>query len=210
MNYDGTMLEVKTSLVSYRRYRTWILLFYLCIFLPVTGLLVSNPKLKSRQAKDHAIFQHFAENRFIVDNIDLLRNIGTGTGIVGFVALFLTFHFAQQSFYQGFFNVNTVRVNVNGAIFHFQKIQSLKFTINSPKVFGDRSAKQGFQNWIEFVDNGTMHKYEFFLKNTVMEDELLSLLEKIKNTYGSVEIKIVETQKSWFRKLQEELGIDPQ
>ncbi len=210
MNYDGTVLEIKTSLVSYKKYRNWMSLFNLFVFVGCMGVLVGAPKMKSMQAKDHMVFQYFSENRFIVNNIELLRNIGTGTAIIAFVTMLLTLHFAQQSFHQGFFNVNTVRVNVNGAIFHLQNIQSLKFTFNSPKVFGDRSAKQGFQNWIEFFQNGEKHKYEFFLKNTVMEDELLSLLEEIKNSYGSVEIKIIETQKSWFRKLQEELGIDPQ
>jgi len=213
MNYAGTVQEIKTNLVSYRLFNRSMLILYFSGLLSIASWLVGDPDSRghrNRKIENHIIFSHLKENKFVVNNYELLRRIGYGLCVISVIVMLFSVSYAHGCSNLGFFKLNRLRVNVNGEIFPLQKIQSLRFTINSPRVFGDRSEKQGFQNWIEFKDNGKQHRYEFFLKNTVMEDELLLLLEEIKNTYGSVDIKVIETKKSWFLKLQEELGIEPQ
>jgi hypothetical protein len=205
--------EVKTTLVNYRIYKVFVNLSLICYCLLFVGYVISDAqrhRVHPSKVENHLVFKHFSKNKSIVTNYERLRNIGVATFIISIVAAVLFFHFAQQCFNRGFFKVNQIRVNINGDIFQLQDCSSLKFTINSVKVYGKRSAKEGFRNWIEFVANGKEYCHEFYLETWTMEDSLLKLLEEIKAQHVNTEIKIIESKKSWFTKLLEELGIDPQ
>jgi hypothetical protein len=205
--------EVKTTLANYKLYRTYMILLYLSGFFGITGYIASDhTRYRTHPSKieNHLMFHHFSKSKFVVENYETLKNIGAAIYIVSIVAGLLFIHFAQRCFNRGFFKISQLRVNINGDIFQWQELTALNFTINSPKTYGNRSAKQGFQNWIEFVVKGKEHRYEFYLETWTMEDNLLKILEGIKTEHIKAQIKIIETKKSWFTKLVEELGIDPQ
>jgi hypothetical protein len=212
MNRVSEIYELKTNLVNYKVYITCFYLLFIFGFLVFASFAVADSDsrwIANRKIDNHMVFKYFSKNRFIVHNYDALRRVGTVTFFFSLAAGFIVFYISQRSFNLGFFKINISRVNINGEIFQWHEIASLKFTINSPKTYGERSARQGFQNWIEFMVNGKLHKHEFYLENMVMEDELLKLLEEIKK-HSIPEIKIIETRKLWFVKLAEELGIDSQ
>jgi hypothetical protein len=206
-------IEIKTTLVNYRAYRTYIFLVYFSTFMFFVGMIVSDAKqhrVQPSTIEGHLIFKHFKKSKFIVNNFETLMNIGTATFVSSLLGMLLFSSFAFRCFNSGFFNINIVRVNVNGEIFYWQEISSLKVTINSPKAYGTRSAMQGFKNWIEFIKAGETHKYEFYLETWTMEDQLLKLLKEMNGMGIRAQVKVIDTKKIWFMKILEELGIDPQ
>jgi hypothetical protein len=151
-----------------------------------------------------------SHNEFIKNNRELLENISFWIGLGG---LFLTWFFLfkwNNSKELGFLKINDVRLNVDGAIFYWTDVQSVSFTIKSPKVFGFRSFRYGFGNWIECVHKGHLHKYEFRIETQVMEDMILEIINDVTTKRGKAKIKIVSAKTPRYLKLLEELGLDPQ
>jgi hypothetical protein len=206
-------IEIKTTLVNYKLYRLYVLLIGLSTVMFFVGMVVSDAtprRVHPSTIEGHMIFKHFKKSKFVVNNFEKLTGMGTATSVVSFVGILLFSSFAFRCFNRGFFNVNTLRVNVNGEVFYWREVSSLKFTINSAKVYGSRSAGQGFKNWIEFMKAGVAHRYEFYLKTWTMEDQLLKILREMNTSGIRAEVKIIEAKKSWLLKQLEELGIDPQ
>lgn len=175
-------IEIKTTLVNYNLYRLYIFLAYLSIVMLLVGMIVGDMKkhrVHPSTIEGHMIFKHFKKNSFVVKNFEILMNIGTATFVISLVGMVLSSSFAFKCFNRGFFNINMVRVNVNGEIFYWQEISSLNVTINSPKVYGTRTARQGFKNWIEFIKSGEKNRFEFYLETWSMEDQLQKLLKEM-------------------------------
>lgn len=101
---------------------------------------------------------------------------------------------------KGFFKLNDARINANGTIFPIERMENIRFTIVSPGSFGTRNFRQGFKNYVEFVVDGKLMKYEFYLENYVMEDALVELIAELKTKYPdiSIAVKVNKKREPWF------------
>ena len=185
---NGTQ-EIETVLVSYRRYFSYLLLLLFLCFLFIASYAIYGGK-HSHGINTHVVFSLaiFSKNKFVHENYETIRSTALVLLLISFLAMFFAFLKVGNSFNLGFFKINSSRVNINGRIFQWPEVSSLQFTINSPKVFGERSAKHGFNNWIEFVREGKSHRYEFYLKTTAMEDLLLRLIPEIRVKDGAARL----------------------
>jgi hypothetical protein len=192
--------DVKADIVSGKKYILYrFLRFLLMPVFPIAHVIVgSNYRGRGIIETSH--------NEFIKNNRELLENISFWIGLGG-LFLDLVFSFQKEL---GFLKINDVRLNVDGAIFYWTDVQSVSFTIKSPKVFGFRSFRYGFGNWIECVHKGHLHKYEFRIETQVMEDMVLEIINDVTTKSGKAKIKIVSAKTPWYLKLLEELGLDPQ
>ena len=172
---DGA--EINTELVSHRLYKICLVWFWSFVVLATFSGVVAGKRSKG-------IFAH-STNEFIVENLETIRIVASISMWISFLVIGFVCYKISKSHNLGFFKANLSRVNINGNIFQWLEVTSLKFTINSPKVFGERSAKHGFNNWIEFVSDGKTYSYEFYLKTTVMEGSLLELIPNITTKDGA-------------------------
>ncbi len=181
MNVDS--LNVKTVLVNYRSYKFYASINWVFIFLFATsgGIVGSHSK---------GILAHSA-NEFVQQNLEIIRTIGVFSMVVSLFMVGFVGYKTSQSFNLGFLKMDLVRLNLNGNIYKWSEISSLKFIVNSPKEFGERSAKHGFGNWIEFVSDSKTHKYEFYLKTQAMEDLLVELIQQIQTLNGKPDLTLV-------------------
>jgi hypothetical protein len=118
--------------------------------------------------------------------------------------------YLKSIYNRGFIKIGVDRLNADGEIYRWEETKSLKFNINSPKKYGKRSAREGFQNWVQFDSNGKTFRYEFYIETTVMEDQTMKVIDAIKSRFTEAKVEVVECKKAWYMRVLEELGIDPQ
>ena len=68
----------------------------------------------------------------------------------------------------GSFKLNEARLFADRIIFHFDKMKHVKFSVNSPRVFGRRNVREGYKNFVEFFMDGEKKRYEFYIENQAM------------------------------------------
>ncbi len=117
-------------------------------------------------------------------------------------ALTVIFGLKCSSHNLGVLKLGRERLYANKTIFPVEKMTQLKFIINSPSVFGTRSTRQGFKNWVEFSMDNESRKFEFYIKDQAMEDTLVNLLDELKTRYA-IEVVVDKRAKeslfeSWF------------
>lgn len=187
-------MEVETNLVNSKIFKIYELLFYVAIFflLLFGGLNYDKwgPSMIEKHQlkwffKDWQTFNLWALYFFFISG--------------AFAMVFGSKYFDHDL---GTFKLNVVRLYTDKTTFHFDKMKKVKFSVNSPGVFGRRNVKQGFKNFVEFFVNGEKRRYEFYIENQAMEDALLNLLTELKSKYA-VEVTIDTKSKeslfeSWF------------
>lgn len=178
----GEKLEVTTKLVNYSKSRLYLQLMWTFAAMAIFACLLAGRQTNGLLGT--------MDNNYIQQNLQSLLQLAT-------VAIFMRFllagfagskvtHFENL----GYLKMNADRANVNGVIFNWSDISALRFNINSPKVFGERSAKNGFRNWIEFTASGSLHRHEFYLETQKMEDTLLELIQEIRAADGAPKLTI--------------------
>lgn len=127
-----------------------------------------------------------SRNPVIVENLETIRTAAGILMVVSFLMIVYASFKISESFNGGFFKMNLQRINVAGRIFYWSEVSRVRFTLNITGVFGEREAKDGFKNWIEFMHQGATYRHEFYLKNAVMEANFLDLLPLIRTKDGVV------------------------
>lgn len=208
--------EVKTTLVSYKLYKIALRLAIAALVLWFLMHIVSDRPRRSAGVKihteitSHPIFKHYKSNPFIKRNFDTIIDVAIVLSILFMLTSLILGLYATHTYNLGFIKIGVDRLNANGDIYRWEDIKSLKFTINSPKMYGKRSAREGFQNWVQFDSNGKTFRYEFYIKTTVMEDQTMKVIDAIKSRFTEAKVEVVECKKAWYMRVLEELGIDPQ
>lgn len=124
--------------------------------------------------------------------------------IAYFVALVTILYLAYSTHSMGELRFRGRSVKVGDWVVQYEEMKYLKVEINSPKVYGTRNAKQGFDNWIEFATQQRSARHQFYLKDYAMEDALIQCLEEVKNNYGipvTVNVKGDKPIESWFQSM---------
>ncbi len=208
--------EVKTTLVSYKLYKIVLRLAIAAIVLWFLMHIIGDHPRRSARASihteiaSHPIFKYFKSNPFVKRNFDTMIDVAIWLSIFLMITIPILGIYLLSIYNRGFIKIGVDRLNANGAIYRWEELKSLKFIINSPKMYGERSAREGFQNWIQFESKGKVLRYEFYIKTTVMEDHTMKVIDSIKNRFADTKVEVVECKKPWYLRILEELGIDPQ
>jgi hypothetical protein len=134
-----------------------------------------------------ATLQLVHANTEVVINTSLLLGSGAVLGVFA-------------AFNRGQLIVGLTGVVVRNRFIKWQQVTSLGFTINTPKKFGVRSARQGMSNWIDLVVEGKRYRHEFYIRTTMMEDSLLELSKQIRIADGRIPVvEIIYTKPGWLQ-----------
>lgn len=186
--------SIETKLVNSKKYLINKISFYLVSFFFLVTIALGNNKWNRSLIEQYQIRLFFEDwQTFELCALYLLMVFGSLTAFFGL---------KYGSHDLGVFKLNEERLYANKTVFPLEKMTQLKFIINSPGVFGTRSSRKGFNNWVSFSLDDVPEKFEFYIENQAMEDEIMRLITESKSRY-SIEL-IVDTKskeslfESWF------------